>query len=375
MAVAVPTGFPVNGIGSLNTDVAAPVNSQVRRFSMGFPGEWHCARIRSAIVTANGGPQRGCFGVILNDLAAESTFPFDLGGWTIDRATAEELNLIRPRLQTLSELATSRDAPKYETHFTTEREGQVSWFHFDLPEDEWRYTVVRPVGDQMDTRHELIQALRICPSDLRLAGWVDWYENQPQSIHFDVAETSHYLRKFLFADPTPAIADFTRTREIYELRCALDDEKYPEIARALALFVQLDQLNDFMDAKLLGHFTVLESLLSHAPDKHDPVDSITRQLKRNLVLLDHRMPSNENLELDQFGQNATGEQVISKLYSIRSAAAHGGSNEVAVKWLDDRTPSGWSWSDNINGYVRKLTQRVLVAALREPGLVSDLRGT
>lgn len=313
--------------------------------------------------------------MILNDLAAESTFPFDLGGWMIDRATAEEVNLIRPTLHSLSELTTRARSPKYEASIATQLEGRASFYRFDLPIDAWRYTVVRPVGEQMDTRHELIQALRICPSDLRLAGWVDWYENQSQSIHFDVAETSHYFSRLLWTDPTPVIEDFTRSREIYELRCALDDEKYPEIARALALFVQLDQLNDSMDAKLLGHFTVLESLLSHAPDKYDPVDSITRQLKRNLVLLDHRMPPNENLELDQFGKSATGEQVISKLYSIRSAAAHGGSNEVAVKWLDDRTPSGWSWSDNINGYVRKLTQRVLVAALREPQLVSDLRGT
>ncbi|MFC1471202.1 hypothetical protein [Rhodococcus qingshengii] len=314
--------------------------------------------------------------MILNDLAAESTFPFDLGGWTIDRASAEEVNLIRPPLLALSQLATQRPAPQYEATIKTEHEGRVSFYRYDLPADAWRYTVVRPDGGQMDERHKLTQALRISPLDLRIVGWADW-QNDPQSaeVNFDFAETGHYFSRIWWTDPTPVIADFTRSREIYELRCAFDDEKYREIARALALFEQLDQLDDFMDAKLLGHFTVLESLLSHAPDKYDPVDSITRQLKRNLVLLDHRMPPNENLELDQFGKNATGEQVISKLYSIRSAAAHGSSNEQAVNWLNERTPSGWSWSDNISGYVRKLTQRVLVAALREPQLVSDLRGT
>ncbi|AHK35328.1 hypothetical protein Pd630_LPD09088 (plasmid) [Rhodococcus opacus PD630] len=342
----------------------------------GYQADCLCALIRFAIVTAHGGPQRGCFGVILNDLAAESTFPFDLGGWTIDRASTEEMNLIRPPMQALSQLATREHAPKYEASIETQHEGQAAFYHFNLPTDAWRYTVVRPGGEHMDERHKLTQALRICPLDLRIGGWADWQEDPHSAeVNFDFAETGHYFSRKWWTDPTPVIADFTRSREIYELRCALDDEKYPEITRALALFVQLDQLEDFMDAKLLGHFTVLESLLSHAPDKYDPVDSITRQLKRNLVLLDHRMPPNENLELDQFGQNATGEQVISKLYSIRSAAAHGGSNAQAVKWLNDRTPSGWSWSDNISGYVRKLTQRVLVAALREPRLVSDLRGT
>lgn len=314
--------------------------------------------------------------MILNDLATESTFPFDLGGWTIDRASTEEMNLIRPPMQALSQLATHHRAPKFEASIETQYEGQGAFYDFSLSADAWRYTVVRAGGEHMDERHKLTQALRISPLDLRIGGWADWQED-PQSaeVNLDFAETGHYLSRIWSTDPTPVIADFTRAREIYELRCALDDEKYPEITRALALFEQLDQLSDAMDAKLLGHFTVLESLLSHAPDKYDPVDSITRQLKRNLVLLDHRMPPNENLELDRFGKNATGEQVISNLYSIRSAAAHGGSNEQVVKWLNDRTPSGWSWSDNISGYVRKLTQRVLVAALREPQLVSDLRGT
>lgn len=317
--------------------------------------------------------------MILNDLAVDPTFPFDLGGWMIDRASAEEVGLIRPPpIHTLNQLTAIRHAPSYEASIETQLEGRAAAFSYDLPTDAWRYTVVRPNGGDIGERHKLVQALRICPSDLRIGGWADWRENsEAAKVRLDVAETAHYFRTVGWSDPTPGVPDLAQAREIYELRCALDEGgKFPDVTRALALFVQLDQLDDSMDAKLLGHFTVLESLLSHAPpDKHDPVDSITRQLKRNLVLLDHRMPPSENLGLDGFGRNATGEQVIGRLYSIRSAAAHGSSNTEAVKWLDDRTPpGGWSWSDDINGYVRKLAQRVLVAALREPQLVADLRG-
>lgn len=78
--------------------------------------------------------------------------------------------------------------------------------------------------------------------------------------------------------------------ENVELRRALDDQTYVAIARALRLFCDLDAVPETAPAKVLGYFSVLESLLAHAPSNTDPVDSITRQLKRNLVLLDHRMP-------------------------------------------------------------------------------------
>jgi hypothetical protein len=83
---------------------------------------------------------------------------------------------------------------------------------------------------------------------------------------------------------------------------------------------------------------------AHNPDKYDPVDSITRQLKRNLTLLDHRMPPSENLEFSEF-QNAKSEQVVGKLYGMRSAVAHGGHTSEALKWLNEHRPPGWAVFD------------------------------
>jgi hypothetical protein len=92
---------------------------------------------------------------------------------------------------------------------------------------------------------------------------------------------------------------------------------------------------------MLGHFGVLEDLLSHPPEPHDPVDSITRQLRRNLVLLDHHRPPRAGLGLDA-SPNATAAQVISHLYSYRSAVAHGGEGAGPVTWLESRRPPGWT---------------------------------
>jgi hypothetical protein len=93
-----------------------------------------------------------------------------------------------------------------------------------------------------------------------------------------------------------------------------------------------------------------------------------------LTLLDHRIPPSENLEFSEF-QNAKSEQVVGKLYGMRSAVAHGGHTSGALKWLNEHRPPGWAVFDTaVHPYLRRITQRVLVAALQEPQLVADLRG-
>ncbi|WP_327110759.1 hypothetical protein OHB12_23635 [Nocardia sp. NBC_01730] len=320
----------------------------------------------------------GQFGVVLNDLAHEADFPFDLGGWTVDRATTSEINIFRHQLVALNEIASYHHGLPHEATIEVDPGGRAASYSWDLPPDKWRYTVVRLDGGDPDERHKLDQALRVSPADLRITGWVEWQSAAAEkSIGLNAPEWVHWLRR-MFGERAPQSLDFVRVKEIFDVRQALDEDRYPNIVRALQLFVQYDELRETSGAKFLGHFAVLESLLSHNPDKHDPVDSITRQLKRNLVLLDHRMPPSENLGLTEFGkkgQQVTAEQVIGKLYSIRSSVAHGGDPSGDLAWLNDRRPSSWTpLSDHEYGYLRRVTQRVLVAALREPQLVTDLRG-
>jgi hypothetical protein len=127
---------------------------------------------------------------------------------------------------------------------------------------------------------------------------------------------------------------------------------------------------------LLGYFGVLEGVLSHAPSPQDPVDSVTRQLKRNLILLDNRAPAGENLGVSEFEGAKDSSQVIAKLYSYRSAIAHGGDGTGDLQWFEDRRPVRWQGDPPrlwLHYFMRLLVKRVLVAALREPQLVHDLR--
>jgi len=312
------------------------------------------------------------FGVVLNDLSDEVPFPIDLGhGWVLDRATADEVPLVK---EVLAPIALLKDpALPYEASVAVSGGGRFRERAWDLNQTKWRYSVVRRVSVDAGDQHKLVQAFRIAPSDLYLNGWVrvdSGTNGTQQSI--DHVVSMHYFERGL-ALGAPNDIDVDSLARTVNLRYELDEEKFPGIAHAVNLFTQLDQVSDGSDVKFLGHFAVIESLLTHAPDPHDPVDSISRQLKRNLALLDHRMPINQNLELDSF-RDCTADQVISRLYSIRSAAAHGGNTQKDVEWLVGRKPGHWGLFDSAHGMVRRMTQRVLLSALVEPQLVTDLKG-
>jgi hypothetical protein len=280
--------------------------------------------------------------VLLNDFSDETVFPYSLvGRWVVDRATQSEIATFRSLFARLVQACGWVTGLPYEATITVQPDSSSAhWMPLDS--GSWRYTVVRGTARDEDDRRKLDEALRISPDDLRIAGWMRWEEGWGSVGNiFKVPDCFQWIWHIFdnYAALTPRTPDLNRVNEIYDLRSGLDEQRFPQIARALALFTELDELTDSSNAKFLGYFSVIESLLSHDPDRYDPVDSITRQLKRNLTLLDHRMPPSENLEFSEF-QNATREQIVGKLYGIRSAVAHGGDISGDVQWLNARRPPG-----------------------------------
>jgi hypothetical protein len=131
--------------------------------------------------------------------------------------------------------------------------------------------------------------------------------------------------------------------------------------------------------KILGYFSLIESLLSHAPSPNDSIGSITRQLQRNLTFIHNRLSDGYNLGLNEFGDMTT-DKVISRLYSYRSMIAHGGTSTKDLDLLVEAhkkhegklwVETGSQWAER---FIRRLIKRVLVYALREPNIVLDLKG-
>ncbi|MCV7198027.1 hypothetical protein [Mycobacterium angelicum] len=258
---------------------------------------------------------------------------------------------------------------------------------WDLPRDEWRYTVVRCVNPLI-TSWALTQALRLSDADIWTPIWgngkhlppdaaakvgTSWFWspsfNPDQAFQFASRPDTHRM---------PQCPDLDEIDEVVKLRRAFDDDQYPEVARALVLFIEGEALPEMSKQKCLAYFGVIESLLAHAPRPNDLVDSLTRQLTRNILLLNNRLPDHRKLGLDTFDRSGTAmgpDKVIKQLYAYRSAIAHGGDAADTLRWFDQHRPRSWTSIPqvDIQVFVRGMLKRLLIAAITEPQLVQDLK--
>jgi transposase len=117
--------------------------------------------------------------------------------------------------------------------------------------------------------------------------------------------------------------------------------------------------------RFLGYFALLEALLTHSPKPTDPYDSITRQVKKKLTLLNHRWFS--KIDYTPFGKTPP-EKVWEKMYGYRSDVAHGN--------LPDFKKELTALKSEVHALrlLKETTKAVVRFALDEPELLADLRG-
>ena len=160
-------------------------------------------------------------------------------------------------------------------------------------------------------------------------------------------------------------------RNVIEWRRA---EAPAHVLNAIKRFLDLDRLPDYSEFKHLGYFAILESILSHAPKDGDRVDSISRQLRRNLSLVNYRLTEVVlSIPFDPFG-NAGLDKIVSRLYSFRSAVAHGGDLQGALESINKlrvgNTKTDMCW---MHDYLRSIVRRVIQALIREPELFLHIK--
>ncbi|MEQ8531543.1 MAG: HEPN domain-containing protein [Imperialibacter sp.] len=310
------------------------------------------------------------YGVILNDINIDTETSLDLGDWIMATATKEEISEFRPMIWKF--ILPNSIGPRQEMKidFGGQRMEALSEI------DDFRYLVIRPKqAGNLDSDADLFaQACRISDADI----WIGFYAFEHiGGFSFSFEKNVAFFSKPISFDPPKSI-NLDHLVQVIEYRKALPGKKFPEIDGAIKMFIDQDTIQDTSPLKHLGYFSIIESLLSHKPAPSDSADSITRQLKRNLLLLENRMSEPYNLMLNQFN-GCKADKVITQLYDYRSRVAHAEPVEVTLKWLFDNrpehvenvefaTPRTW-----IGWYLRKLTQRVLVHALKEPRLVMDLK--
>lgn len=326
-------------------------------------------------------------GFIFNDV--EPDFLEDelnLGfGWNLRKATPEEIShkQVLFSLQSYAQLRGHRhgyppvlqDVKKISKTHTYNAPPKT----LDELREVARLSVVESNGNPEINHHYLKLALAISDAELRIGTFFDSDYNGNISSWWEFSgfriNSSRMIDGELHLD-RPSKQNIP---DILETVSHMAKEPFQEVMNSIDLFMSLDQFPDETPMKHLGYFTVIESLLSHAPTPNDRADSIMRQLQRNLVLIDHRLQEvGKSLGFNNFGDQSP-KNILKNLYSYRSCIAHGSDLREALVKIE-RTVQDWDvWGKDYGTFVwvghwlRRLARRVLFAAIREPQLIVDLK--
>lgn len=240
--------------------------------------------------------------------------------------------------------------------------------------EEWRHAVIECSGGKI-LYWNVNLAFSLSSADLRM-GFVSIGNGYGTPfIEFPMLNVRNPLGAMFVEHKLPSLEDLPELKQnISYVLTNMTNEFPSEIREVIHMFTSLDNLPDSSPLKVLGYFAVIEGLLSHAPQNSDRMDSIQRQLIRNINLLNNRLRKiNREIQFNDFGDTKP-EKVLTKLYAYRSAIAHGNNTEKPLNDISQIRPSG-EHADRlwVHDWLRNMTKKLLLGAIIEPELVSDLK--
>lgn len=317
-------------------------------------------------ITASGiGAPRGGFAFLTNVVGIVGAAEVELiPGHILRKATKEEIEIIKEILTEHN----GRMAGKY--FYPWEMEDKGGGVFGDAPESDWKYFLIAFPGTNAGI-NRLEQALALLDSGLRIGFTVlTWGSQRGVGLHAGrlfqaLQENSLAIQANSTAEQFVTF-DAKHSTLIGELVEQVSNQPTAaiDIPKVCQQLLNLQALDANSDVAFLGYFSVLESLLVHKPDPKDPTDSITRQVKKKIMLLDNRW--SPKLDYSIFG-NRKPEAIWGEMYGLRSAIAHGDTPDFKKQFKDlkDRT--------NARSLLIRAVRAIARHALLEPQLVSDLR--
>jgi hypothetical protein len=271
-------------------------------------------------------------------------------GHELRRATAEEIVRIKATLQGFG------SPPLWLSDALWEIRLPMVIFGERLPEPEWRYFVIAFRGSQDAA---LQSALDLALLEIEVGFTI------PQvSIPSSRALSIHPGRLFHVMEDGVRFVDVSaRDAEAIRAIHALLQGHDNGVVNVERLAIQLGQLKALPHGsplRFLGYFGVLESLLTHKPKLTDPYDSITRQVKKKLALLDNRWFP--RIDYAPFGQ-VKPDVVWSQMYDYRSGVAHGDAPRLGILRTHDAALT----------LIKETVKAVIRHALADPQLLRDLK--
>jgi len=286
----------------------------------------------------------------------------------LQKADLGQISKIKQALERFNTSPSFR--PPYEHNIIakpTDKVGSIRYEHKSLPPEKWRYWIIRFKGSNSELQ-ELGYALSLMEQDIELGfhhlshyGLSDdglgWHGQHLQTYFNDHYRQVIEPKKITFPDLQLAGECYLKIKEL--------PKEYPHINRAFRRFDTLRSVPLASELTVIGLFSVIESLLTHAPNKNDPTDSLTRQMKHKMPLVRKRFQ--RPIEHSTFFNGINEDNLWAKLYEFRSKIVHGESSDISGRL------SGLKNKMTVIKFLREIVKLLLIQSLCEPILLTDLK--
>lgn len=283
------------------------------------------------------------------------------------RADPEKVEFIKDHLaRFLPPGHSTHGSPSFDDRFRAYETAVEKSVVVALPREKWRYWII-----EFDSEQNQIQNLQLAASllqndlEIGLTKLVNPSRGEVR-ISWNPGNLSSHISYLWGRRPVLKLTshDLAEIGQNYRL-IMTTGTKFNHIIRALERFDSLRSLPRHDDMFVIGLFSVIESIVTHAPKLTESGDSLAHQIKTKIPLLRKRFQ--RPLEYGEYFEPCDEPKIWSKLYEYRSRIVHGGTIEIEgdLRVLVHRL--------HIVPFLRETAKLVLLAALKEPELVNDLK--
>jgi|GEM_PF-3686283 len=258
----------------------------------------------------------------------------------------------------------------YESEYT-EMEGDNKRYNLQsLSPESFRYYVVSWAGRNHEPYQFFYVAKLITPYITSFYNWITTKEYGNGTIR---GVGNHPIGTAVFNQGWFRVAkpfnqeNLSKLQQLLAIYKKLEAERsqYGDVLKAVEFYDSLKGISPSSPLNILGHFIVIEMLLTHKPNGKEMADSLTHQIKSKMKFLTPRLSM--PLDYQSFGEAAI-EQIWTSLYSWRSKIAHGDISDFTKAELQKLKTQEKAYS-----FLESATRNLLVYALEQPELVQDLK--
>lgn len=318
------------------------------------------------------------FVFILNHIECRDATPIEvIPGHFFQKADPGQIARIRDVLALLYPYPLAGFFP-YEYDICDVREdttGSQSWTSRPLDSRDWKYWVISFEGSNSEIR-DLQYAAALLKNDLEfgftvigaMPGVSSKREDGYTGYSWKLPQVMSYIDQDHLALIPPIRISTRDLQQIGQNYGAIKkvSEDQNRLMRAFKRFDDLRSLPRNSELIVLGLFSIIECLLTHAPKGSETGDSLTHQLRTKVPLVRKRFV--RPLQYEAFFSSGAKEETIwIKLYTYRSRVVHG--EDVGI----DGELGILQGRQNIISCLQETVKLLLLLALKEPELLEDLR--